>query len=134
MQKHSAILEQFEKALARFQEILEKDKDEIIRDSAIKRFEFTFDLLWKLVKLFLEEKLGVVCHSPKGCFRDAFHQGLLDYDEFWLAIVDMRNDATHLYSEREADKIYENLPKVQEYFKILFVKIKECETEQGMGS
>ena len=35
------------KALATFQEVLSQPKSAVIRDAAIKRFEYTFETLWK---------------------------------------------------------------------------------------
>jgi len=41
----------FESALKRLEEVLLiQNYNDIIRDSAIKRFEFTFEMLWKLIK------------------------------------------------------------------------------------
>ncbi|MGC9069775.1 MAG: HI0074 family nucleotidyltransferase substrate-binding subunit, partial [Elusimicrobiales bacterium] len=89
---------------------------------AIKRFELTFDLAWKLVKTFLEEVKGIRCSSPKDCFREAFHQGILDHNPFWLKIVDLRNFSVHIYSEKLADDLYKKLPKTLKMFK----KLKNC--------
>ena len=54
MTKLEALRRQYQKAVTRFDEILKKKKSKIIRDSAIKRFEFTFDLAWKVTKAYLE--------------------------------------------------------------------------------
>ncbi len=40
--------------MKRFQDKLEKF-DEALRDSIIKKFEYTFDLSWKTIKAYLEE-------------------------------------------------------------------------------
>ena len=111
MTRFQAISQQFERAVFRLEEVLGLKKDEFMRDSAIKRFEMTFDLSWKTVKAYLEESKGVPCASPKGCFREAYRQGLLDYDEFWLELMDLRNQALHIYQEELAEQIYQKLPK-----------------------
>ncbi len=114
-------LEQFGKALRRLEEVLSlQEKNEIVRDSAIQRFEFTFDLAWKTLKLYLEEAEGLECRSPKGCLRLAFSVGLIDNDPYWLQICDYRNLTSRTYDEELADKIYKELPKVLEYFKRLY--------------
>jgi len=71
MTKQEAQLAQFKKALSRLNEALAAPKSDIVRDSAIQRFEFTIDMAWKLVKTCLEEKYGIVCQAPKECFREA---------------------------------------------------------------
>lgn len=123
MTKLEAVQNQYQKALKRLDEILQEEKTDIVRDSAIKRFEFTFDLSWKLIKAFLEEKKGIVCKSPKGCFREAYHQNLIDYDEFWIKMTDWRNEIVHNYGEQFADSLFENLPQALERFLLLAEKI-----------
>lgn len=123
MTKLDALKNQYHQALNRLDEILQKEKDDIIRDSAIKRFEFTFDLSWKLIKTFLEEKKGISCRSPKECFREAYRQGLIDYDEFWLKMTDWRNEVVHNYGEAFADSLFEKLPEALERFLSLQTKI-----------
>lgn len=98
---------------------MELDKNEFIRDSAIKRFEMAFDLSWKFLKTRLEEEKGITCASPKGCFREAYTHGLLEYDEFWLDLTDLRNRAVHVYSEEMAEEIFLLLPKALNYFQKL---------------
>ena len=79
MTKLEAQKKQYKKALDKFDEIISIEKTDIIRDSAIKRFEIILDLSWKTLKNYIEEKKGIICASPKDCFREAYKQGLLNY-------------------------------------------------------
>ena len=124
MSKFESLLENFQKAIKRFSEVLEQEKNEFIRNSAIKRFEFTFDVGWKTLKAFLEEYHNAQCTSPKTCFREAFHQRLIDYDEAWLKLADWRNEVVHIYKEKLADNLYKKLPTALKYFQILIEQIK----------
>lgn len=119
MTKLESLKKQYKKALARLGEVLAKEKSDIMRDSSIQRFEFTFDLSWKLVKAYLEDRKGIKCASPKDCFREAYKVGLIDYDDRWIKITDWRNQVVHTYSEEFADKVYEKLPQILELFKDL---------------
>ncbi|MBI4972668.1 MAG: nucleotidyltransferase substrate binding protein, partial [Candidatus Omnitrophica bacterium] len=103
MTKLAATIKQFETALMRLKEALAVEKTDIVRDSAIQRFEFTLDLAWKMLKAFLEDKKGIICVSPKECFREAYRQGIIDYDEEWIKFVDMRNETVHTYNEEIAE-------------------------------
>lgn len=125
MSKLESLMKQFEKALMRLEEVLSVPETEIVRDSAIQRFEFTIDLSWKTVKAFLEEKKGIVCASPKECFREAYRQGIIGYEEDWLKLVDMRNETVHTYNEEIAERIYKELPNALKYFKALLASIKK---------
>ncbi len=125
MNKLDVLFEDCQKAIDRLSKVLKQEKNEFIRDSAIKRFEFTFDLYWKLLKTFLEENLGVICNSPKGCFREAFTQQLIDYDDFWLKMTDWRNASVHMYKEELAEDLYRELPKILNYFQNLLMVLKD---------
>ena len=125
MTKQEAQLAQLKKALSRLNEALAAPKSDIVRDSAIQRFEFTIDMAWKLVKTCLEEKYGIVCQAPKECFREAYKQKLLAYDEFWLELIDMRNQTSHTYKEEIARSVFERLPKTAEYMAALVKIIEE---------
>lgn len=125
MSKLESVMKQFEKAIVRLEEVLNIPETEIVRDSAIQRFEFTLDLSWKTVKAFLEEKKGIVCASPKECFREAYRQGIIGYEEDWLKLVDMRNETVHTYNEEIAERIYRELPNSLKHFMALLVLVKE---------
>lgn len=119
------ILEGFEKAIKRLEEVLKLEKTEIIRDSAIKRFELCFDLSWKSIKELAREN-GIECYFPKECFKAAFQLKLIEHDERWLQMVKDRNLVVHLYKEEMAGKIYQKLPEYLEMFKNLFDKLKSA--------
>ena len=123
MTKKEAITAQFSQALVALKKALDQPKDEFVRDSAIQRFEFSFDLAWKTIKTTLEEDHGVICNSPKECFRQAYQQKIIEYDDYWLEITDLRNKTTHTYSEQTAEEIYHQLPKVLEELSDLAKKL-----------
>ncbi len=124
MTKFEAIVMQFSRALGRLQEVVAMQKTDVVRDSAIQRFEFTLDLAWKTVKAFLEEKKGIVCASPKDRFREAYRQGLIEYSDAWMAFVDLRNETSRLYQEARADYAYSQLPSVVAHLTALLQKIR----------
>ena len=123
MSKQNRLIEQFKKATERFEEILKQPKTEIIRDAAIKRFELLFDLSWKVTKEWLEQNKGIICRSPKDCFREAYQNGLIAYDDYWLQMTDWRNEAVHTYQEIFADELFEKLPEALKYFQALREKL-----------
>jgi len=89
------------------------DEDDIIRDSAIKRFEFTIDTLWKYLKRYLVDVKGrsMESSSPKPIFRECFNDGLITEEETVLAItmVDSRNMTSHTYKDEVANEIGKHL-------------------------
>lgn len=122
--KLASLLPDMEKAVNRLGEVLALPKTEIVRDSAIKRFEFCFDLSWKTLKAFLEEQQGVSVASPKEAFREAYRQKVIGYDNFWLELADKRNLTVHTYREAVAEEVYAILPRALEYFAELLAKMR----------
>ncbi len=123
MTKFGAILIEFEDTVNNLAKALIQEKTEFIRDSAIKRFELAFDMAWKVIKAFLEEK-GVICSSPLGCFREAYKQGIVEYEEMWAELVKTRNATAHTYKEELAENVYSQLPQALGAFQKLLSALK----------
>ena len=129
MNKLEAVVKQFNSSVDRLKEVLDQEKNAFMRDSAIKRFEFTFDLSWKVVKAFMEENKGVICKSPKECFREAYKQGFIAYDDFWIEMADLRNKTAHTYKEQIAEEVYAVLPKTLAYFQKILESVNKERTD-----
>lgn len=129
-----AVLENFKKCINRLEEVVNLEKTEVNRDSAIKRFELCFDLFWKAIKVYVKDQ-GVECNSPRDCIKTAFQLGLIEYNEDWLTIIKDRNLAVHIYKEEYADQVYGRLPQHLKLFKYLFsqleITIKERRNNKG---
>lgn len=119
----SEISSLFKSSLTQLKEALSFPEDRIHRDSAIKRFELTMDLAWKTVKIYLETNKGKIVNSPKDAFREAYRQGLIDYDKTWLDLVDFRNQSVHEYNEQGAIKIYQEIKIAPSMFERLLTKL-----------
>lgn len=117
-------LEEYEKCLRKFEEVLNLPKDEFIRDSAIKRFELCFELGWKTLKDFLNEE-GIFCRSPRSCLKEAFSMGLIEDGDEWLSILEDRNLSVHTYNEELAEQIYKRLKNHAKAMRNLLNKMKE---------
>lgn len=116
--KSDKVAHQFADALESLREVLQMPKDEFLRDSAIKRFEFTYELAWKAIKAHLEEK-GVSVYSPRDAIRAAFQDGLIADDPLWLQMVETRNQSTHAYGEPLAEQVYGKLSAYLPLFEAL---------------
>lgn len=86
------------RAVERLEKALAQPKDEFVRDSAIQRFEFCFELSWKVLQSYLELE-GLEARSPRAAIRAAFQVGLLSDDPGWLDILELRNLTSHTYDE-----------------------------------
>ncbi len=120
-------LQSFRRAVTTLDEILQMPASVVVRDAAIQRFEYTFESLWKLLKAHLQEYEGVVCNSPKGCFREALKAKLLSASdtELCLAMTDDRNLTAHTYLESLAEAIYSKLASYLAVMKRLQAALEE---------
>ena len=101
----------FKNALNRLKEgILKFDEsNDLLRDGLIQRFEFTFELAWKTLKVCFEEDGLIRLNAPKTVLREAFSAGIIKDDELWLAMLNDRNSTLHIYSEQLAIQICDNI-------------------------
>ena len=116
--KLESLTSQLKSAVARFTAVMQKEEDEYIRDSAIQRFEFTFELAWKTLRAYLGEK-GVRVDTPRDTFKEAFQIGMIDDDPGWLEMIKTRNMTSHIYNEKMAEGVYAVLPAYLPLFKKL---------------
>lgn len=50
--KLESLIDDLRNALGKFEQVMQKKEDEYMRDSAIKRFEFTYELSWKTLPVY----------------------------------------------------------------------------------
>jgi nucleotidyltransferase substrate binding protein (TIGR01987 family) len=78
---------------------------EAIAESVIQRFETCYDTLWKDLKRYLMEEMGLaeVPNSPKAILKLAGQNNLFaSSTEEWLKYADARTNTAHDYSEEKA--------------------------------
>lgn len=100
----------FKKALERLDEALKEDlsKGAIVIDGTIQRFEFSFELAWKLAKAVLNYQ-GIEVEPPRLVIKEAFKTGLIKDGDGWIDMLEDRNKTSHIYDEKQALKIYEKI-------------------------
>jgi len=88
---------------------LDESQPEIIQEavveSVIQRFEVCWDCLWKVLKRYLEEEIGLpeVPNGPNPVLRRANENHLLSRPiEAWMKYAKARIDTSHDYSGEKA--------------------------------
>jgi len=99
--------ENYHHAVIRLQAALRKDAnaDDMYLDATIQRFEFCFELAWKLMKTVLEYE-GIEANSPRSCIREGGKQGLIPDAQEWPEMMEKRNLSSYTYDENTAREIY----------------------------
>jgi len=80
---------------------------ETLAESAIQRFETAYDTLWKHLKRYLVEELGLpdAPNSPKPILRLAAENNLLTAPlEKWMQYANARTATAHDYSGEKAEE------------------------------
>ncbi|HBY05624.1 MAG: Nucleotidyltransferase substrate binding protein, HI0074 family [candidate division TM6 bacterium GW2011_GWE2_42_60] len=126
IQTFEAALATLEKAVSKHKASLSYDEErfEEYRDSLIQRFEYCTDLLWKVVKDYLEKVEGIHVASPKPVFRACYTATILSEEEVeaFLLMLDARNTTSHVYREEFASILYKEIP---EYYQKMYLLINK---------
>ena len=84
-----------------------------VAESVIQRFETCYDCLWKVLKRYLNEVLGIAepPNSPKPIIRLAYENNLFASPlEQWLQYAQARIDTSHDYEGEKALACLELMP------------------------
>lgn len=93
------------KAVGQLEKAVGQPKDEFLRDSVIRRFEFTHELAWKMLKLRLGAE-DIFTKTPRETLQTALQTGLIEDGNAWSDLQKMRNLTSHTYNEQLADDVY----------------------------
>jgi nucleotidyltransferase substrate binding protein (TIGR01987 family) len=119
----------FSRALSLLRDAMEQDLDslkQLEKEGIIQRFEYTFELAWKVLKDKMEFD-GIVLDqiSPKAVVRQAFAAKYINDPDTWLKMIGDRNLMSHTYDFMKFEAVIQSiadayLPMLDEwYFSLL---------------
>ncbi len=121
MDRWNEKLGDLDKAINRLKEAIDESNinpnSSTLKDGVIQRFEFTYQLCWKLMKHFLEMEGIEEAKSPRSTFREAFQYGLIEDGDLWIDMLKDRNLTSHVYDEDVSIEIYNKIK--HRYFEAL---------------
>jgi len=111
-------------------------KTAIIRDAAIQRFKYVYELSVKLWRRKLEEIAGSAADIDLMSYRDmmrtAEEKGLIEDPVAWFEFRAKRNTTSHGYDEESAEKVYAVLPAFAKQAAFLLERLKQAgESRRG---
>lgn len=84
--------------------------DTELRDSVIQRFEYTYELCWKMLKRRIEldapTPSAIDALGYKDLIREGATRGLIANPEAWFEYRVQRNITAHTYDESKASQVY----------------------------
>lgn len=105
-------------------------ESELLRDGVIQRFEYTYELAWKMLKRYLEATLPnpeeVDGMSFQTLIRTGSEQGMLlsGWDE-WVRYRKARGTTSHTYDEEKAREVYRIVPEFLHEARYLLDRLSE---------
>jgi len=113
-QQATSSLKTLDEAIVLFSSLNKEDKYyPSLRDSTIKRFEYSIDAFWKFLKEYLEQKHGITPPaSPKGVFKAALDLQVISAveEEELRLLIENRNLTSHAYNIELAESIAKVIP------------------------
>ncbi len=103
--------------------------DEEVRDAVIQRFEYTFELAWKMIKRQLEVESAVPSEidtlSFRSLMREAAEKGMIQSFEPWMVYREQRNITSHTYNQEKAESVFETATEFLPVAQKLLVDLRE---------
>lgn len=98
-------LQHFEKALATLAEVAALPQDDIVRDSLIMRFTYSFESGWKAGYRWLRARGVDVDEGAYEVIPELFKRRLIPDAAAWGEMRKMRNRVAHTYDEAVAEQV-----------------------------
>lgn len=103
----------YHKACRRLLEVTEDDQcctlSDLEQEGLVQRFEYTYELAWKVLQDLLKFKGYEFVSGPNGTLKMAFEDGLITDHDGWRHMSKARNILSHVYSEEEVANIVEQI-------------------------
>ncbi|AYD46317.1 nucleotidyltransferase substrate binding protein [Arachidicoccus soli] len=117
----------FETAIFNLQEAVHKSNlSDLEKAGVIQFYEFTFELAWKTLKDYLEEK-DVQVQFPRDTIKESFLYQIITEGDIWMDMLQKRNLMSHTYNKENAEIAYRLI--VGEYFDALYAVYLKLKTE-----
>lgn len=132
LKMHSALsvsIERYRAALA--DENIDYETKEERRDSLIKRFELTYDLLWKYLHEYIDVMQGSAVDAPRKIFQQCLSLGITNTQETQelIDMIESRNLTTHTYNIDLANYVAEDIQRYYALIHALIIKLLPSSTK-----
>lgn len=104
----------FHKAVGRVLEVTASGRSpeqlsDLEKEGLVQRFEYTFELSWKVLQDLFIERGYMVTPGPNPTLKKAFEDGLIMDHDAWRKMMKARNTTSHTYNEEDALAIVESI-------------------------
>ena len=118
----------------RILDITESDKtpdslSELEMEGLIQRFEYTFELGWKVLQDLLKYKGYEFVQGPNGTLQKAFEDNMITDHDGWRRMAKARVTTSHTYNEGDAIEI---VRKIYEEYSLLLKQLDSRLNEEKL--
>ncbi|MBP5770923.1 MAG: nucleotidyltransferase substrate binding protein [Bacteroidaceae bacterium] len=104
----------FQRACARMTEVTMSDQSieslsDLEREGLVQRFEYTFELAWKVLQDLMTAKGYDFVKGPNGTLQQALEDGIIKDHDGWRAMAKARTLTTHTYDEDDILSIVDDI-------------------------
>jgi nucleotidyltransferase substrate binding protein (TIGR01987 family) len=110
---------------------LDEDLEEILKEGLIKRFEYTQELAWNVMKDYAEYQGNTSITGSRDSIREAFQMGLIVDAQAWMNMLRSRNLTSHTYNSETAEAIHD---EITDSYVFLFNAFEEKMSQLMHGS
>lgn len=107
--------------------------DEELRDAVIQRFEYTYELAWKMLKRHLEHVVPDPARIDGLSFRELIREGaersIVATPEAWFEYRHQRNLTSHAYNSAAAQTVYQTALGFREAARALLAELERRNEE-----
>ena len=108
---------------------------ELEMEGLIQRFEYTFELGWKVLQDLMKYKGYEFVQGPNGTLQQAFEDGMISDHDGWRRMAKARVTTSHTYNEGDAIQI---VRKIYEEYSLLLkqldIKLNEEKLKTEMNT
>lgn len=110
----------YKRAFARLKEAcfqVENLQSDLEKDGLVQRFEFTYELAWKVLKDYIAFAGFEGVLTPRDVQIKALEIGLITDGPGWKSMQEARNRASHEYNSEAAEQLFSDI--LANYFNLL---------------
>lgn len=118
-------IDALEESIKAYEENTDQRMKGFIEDSCVKRFEFTVETSWKIMKKYLKVIYGKDDKelTMNNIFRLMEGYGFINSWEVWRNYYDRRNDTSHEYNQEKAIQILSSMKNLLDDAKFLYKEL-----------
>jgi len=122
------------KACKRVLQVTESERQpdeltELEMEGLIQRFEYTFELAWKVLQDLLKYKGYEFVQGPNGTLQKAFEDNMITDHDGWRRMAKARVTTSHTYNEGDAIEI---VRKIYEEYSLLLKQLDSRLNEEKL--